>query len=184
MRALFIFWCLATLTACGPITITLPYHPVTTEEVKGTLEVKKFSYNPSGTNIKQNQIRNTAAGTCLLTENIDDFFTNAVKRELRQAGLSLKSGAACHITGELHEFTIDDLGFSATYITKAYYYVKRIDGRVEYESQKEVSFDTSKFVVADVLYANLNKVVSDNIGKMLSDQAFQKAVERCNAAAE
>jgi len=161
---------------CSPVMVSLPYNPATTAEINANIEVDKFEYQPSKPEIKQNQIRTTAMGTTLLTENVDDFFTNAVKREFRQAGISLKPGAKCKVAGEVNDFAVDDLGYSATYITNVHYSVMNSNGAILYDNIEEVKFNTSKFVVAQVIYANLNKVISDNINKLLTNPDFINVV--------
>lgn len=173
LLATFAIFVLFNLTACGPIMFTLPYQPVTTAELQGNVDVQKFSYTPKE-GVKPNQIRNTAAGTMLLTENADDYFTNAVKREFRQAGISLKQGAQCTLSGELNDFAVDDLGYSVTHISNAHYILSDTRGKVLYDSIFDVKFDGSKFVVVQVIMANLNKTIADNINKLLADPDFQK----------
>jgi len=171
--ALFLF-SVVLLAGCAPIMVSLPYQPVTTEEIKGGVQVAQFSYFPKE-GVQKNQIENTAAQTMLLTENVADFYTSAVSRELRQAGVSLKG--QCVVTGEINRFLVDDLGFSCTYLTDVRYILQDKDKKVLFDSNYKVEFTTSKFVVAQVIYANLNKVVSDNIVQLLKDKNFSNAVE-------
>ena len=51
------------------------------------------------------------------------------------------------------------------------------DNKVLFDSNYNVEFNTTKFVVAQVIFANLNKVVSDNIDKLLKDKNFTNAIE-------
>lgn len=171
---LFVF-----VTGCAPVMLTLPYTPVTTAEIDGGVKVELFGYFPSQ-GVQPNQIENTAAGTILLTENVSDFFTNAVKRELRQAGVSLRDSCRCTLTGEINKFLIDDLGFTCSYVTDIRYILKDYNDLVIFDNNYIVKFNTSKFVVMEIIYANLNKVVSDNIGQLLSDDVFRSIiVEKC-----
>ena len=154
--------------------VSLPYQPVNTEEIKGAVQVAQFSYFPTD-GVEKNQIENTAAQAILLTENVADFFASAVSRELRQAGISLKG--ECILMGEINKFLIDDLGFSCTYLTDVRYILQDKDKKVLFDNNYKVKFNTSKFVVAQVIYANLNKIVSDNIVQLLKDKNFSDSVQ-------
>src|SRR3989337_1811872 len=94
------------VSGCAQITLTLPYAPQSTEELKGTVDVAEFKYFPRE-GIAQNEIRETAAGRIHLTENIGIFFSNAVRREFRQSGLSLRPNGNCYLDGEVNEFLVD-----------------------------------------------------------------------------
>jgi hypothetical protein len=164
------------LSGCAQVMITLPYNPVTTEEIKGGLQVGNFGYFPKE-GVQQNQIENTALGTMLLTENVPEFFANAVRRELRQAGVSLKGDSRCVLSGEINKFFLDDLGYSCTYVTNVRYILQDKEKKTLFDNSYKVEFNTTKRVVAQVFYANLNKVVADNINQVLKDKNFINAVE-------
>jgi len=164
----------AVLCGCS-LTLTLPYQPTTTAELKGNIEVDNFKYFPRP-GVKQNQVRNTAAGTIYLTENVEDFYCNALKREMRQATLSLKPGAKCKLSGEVNDFAMDDLGYSVTYISNVHYVLTDTSGKALYDNIFDIRFETSKFLVAQAVFANINKTISDNIGKLLTDQTFSDVV--------
>lgn len=170
---------MVTLSGCGGVTLTLPYQPVTTAEVKGNVEVETFKYYPKD-GFAQNQVRNTALGKLYLTENVDDFITNAVRRELRQATLSLKQGAKCKLQGEINDFALDDLGYSVTYISNIHYTLSDNSGTALYDNIVDVNFKTSKFLVAQAVFANVNKAISDNVDKFINDPVLQKAIaDKC-----
>jgi len=85
------------LSACGVQFSMPPYQPVTTEELRGAVAVNEFAYKPKE-GVKPNEIRETAVGTILMTENVSTYYSNAVRREFRQAGLSLVTDK-CSLTG-------------------------------------------------------------------------------------
>lgn len=167
------------VSGCAQITISLPpYTPTNTQELNGAMSVNSFGYFPR-TGIQQNEIRETAAGRILLTEPVGEYFSNAVRRELRQAGVSLR-GKNCMLDGEVNDFTIDSLGFSADYITDVRYILRDDKQAVLVDNSYKAKFNTSKFVVAQVAFANINKIISDNITQFMNDEAVQKALkERC-----
>ena len=115
----------------------------------------------------------------LITEPVGRFLANAVRREFRQSGISLKAETAkCFLDGEVNDFAIDSLGYSATYITDMRYILKnRSDSKILYDNNFVVKFNTSKFVVASILLANINKSISDNIQQLLIDKKFISVAE-------
>jgi hypothetical protein len=167
--------CLLGLAACQA-TVTLPaYTPVTTREFAGTLSVADFTYTPPG-RTAQNEIRENAVGNVFVTEPVGTYFANAVRRELRQAGISLRGGP-CTLTGQVHDFATESLGFEVTYITDATY---RLIGPAEQsllERQFRVSFKTSKFIDATLYLGSVNKAVADNIAQLLADPSFRAALD-------
>lgn len=159
------------------IRFSLNYAPTSTEEIDSRIFVNDFTYHPKE-GIQQDEIRETALGRLLLTEPVARFVSDAVRREFRQSGISLKSTANCYMEGEITDFAMDSLGYSSDYITDFRYILKRKDNnRVLFDGSYKVKFNTSKFVVATVILANLNKVVSDNIKQLLVDPKFVKAAE-------
>jgi len=160
------------LAACGTVTVSLPpYTAVTTDEIDGTIDVRDFSYTPKA-GVAQNEIRETAAGRIMITEPIGTYYANALRRELRQATVSLRGGR-CVISGEVRDFAIDSLGFSSDYITDVRYVVSDSRGQPAYERDFKVKFNTTKFVAASIVLANINKMVADNLRQFLNDPQFR-----------
>lgn len=168
----------ALLAACGEITFTMPpYQPVNTLELKGALAAEDFVYRPKE-GVKQNEIRETAAGTVLMTEPVPQFYVAAVRRELRQSGLSLLSDK-CVLNGTIYDFALESLGYSATYITDVEYVVRARGGETLHTSRHMVKFTTSKFLAAPLVLANIQKSVSDNIAQFMAEPGFVSALARC-----
>lgn len=163
-----------SFSGCAQIKFTLKYDPQSTEEVSGGIKVADFGYFPNE-GIEQNEIRETAVGRIFLTEDVGIYFSNATKREFRQSGLSLKGN--CKLEGEVNEFLIDSLGFSSDYVTDVRYILYDGTGKVLLDNSYTVKFNTSKFVVVDILLNNINKAVSDNIKQLLTDPAFLSNVQ-------
>lgn len=171
LQRLLLAGILLTLGACGEVTLSLPpYTPTTTDELSGSVTVQDFTYSPKP-GVKQNEIRETAAGRILLTEPVGVYYANAVRREFRQAGLSLRDGS-CLLNGQVRDFAIDSLGFSSDYITDVQYTITGPNGQMLYDKGVQVKFNTSKFLAAQIVMANINKMVSDNIQKMMTDAQF------------
>jgi len=174
-----VFFVIAVLSGCAEIRLTPTYSPQSTEEIDGRVYVNDFSYFPKE-GVQQDEIRETAAGTVLITEPVGRFIADAVRREFRQSGLSLKKDdALCYLDGEINDFAMDSLGYSTDYITDIRYILKKASNdKILYDNNFQVKFNTSKFVVAAVILANLNKVVADNIEQLLIDKSFMTAVEK------
>ena len=177
LRTIAAIGCLVALAGCAQTVISLPpYTPTGTEELSGGVNVQEFKYS-SKKGTADNVIHTTTAGIFQLTEPVGSYITNAVRREFRQAGLSIKTGNRCTLDGEIKDLTIDDLGFSASYISDFRYVLMDQDKKALLDKDYKVKFDTTKFVVADVLFANINKVIASNIDQLMTDEAFQKTVE-------
>lgn len=160
-------------------TITLPpYTPISTEELSGAVSVNDFKYFPKG-NMAQDVIHTTTMDTVHVTDSVPAYITNAVKRELRQAGISIKSDSGCKLDGEVNDFTIDDLGWSATFKSDIRYILWDRDQKPLLDNTYQDSFKTDKFTAPELVLASINKMVSDNVGKLMSDPAFQEALDHC-----
>lgn len=174
---------LTLLVGACEIKFTMPaYQPVTTEEMKGAISVPEFEYSPKP-GVKPNEIRETAAGTVLMTEPVATYFTNAVRRELRQAGLSLISDR-CTLTGTVHDFAVESLGFEATYMTDVEYRLQGAAPGSSHTGRYQVKFSTNKFVDASIFVANVQKSISDNIAQLFADPAFRAASARCRGSVQ
>ena len=174
MRLILFLICWIGFSACAQVKVTLKYDPQSTEEIPGRVKVNDFGYFPEA-GIQQNEIRETAIGRVFLTEDVGLYFSNAVRREFRQSGISLKGD--CKLDGEVNEFLIDSLGFSSDYHTDVRYILYDNSGKALLDNSYTVKFNTSKFVVADILLNNLNKVMSDNIKQLITDPAFFTSVK-------
>ncbi len=167
---------LTTLAACSAKLSLPPYQPTTSTEIDAAVEVNNFSYFPKE-GVAQNEIRETAAGHVYLTEDVGTYFANAVRREMRQANMSIQS-KNCTLDGEVNDFATDSLGYSVDYITDVRYILRRTDNqKTLFDNTYTVKFNASKFVVADVFFANINKMVSDNIDQLLKDSVFVTTTE-------
>ena len=167
---------LALLLGACTATVALPgYQSVTSEELTGSVTVREFAYTPRA-GVQQNEIRETAVGRVFVTEPVGAYFAGAVRRELRQAGVTLRDGA-CVLDGTIHDFAVESLGFEATYITDVTYRLSRPDGTQLVDLPVRVSFKTSKFIDASLILAAIGRSVSDNIATLLKDPSFRTALE-------
>jgi uncharacterized lipoprotein len=170
---------IAGLTALGACSTTMtlpPYTPVTTAELAGATRVREFKYFPKS-KVPDDLIHTTASETLHVTDSVPDYYTNAVRREFRQAGLSLKPESKCKLDGEINDFTIDDIGFSIDWISDVRYILYDANDKPLLDTTYQTKFNTDK--VAGGL-ASVNKMISDNVGQLIADPAFVKALsERC-----
>lgn len=166
------------LTGCATPKIALEYRPSTTQELSGNLAVNTFTYHPKE-GVKQDQIPNTAlGGGVFLTEPIGEFVTNAVRRELRQSGVSLKN-SNCTLSGEINQILLDDLGFTVNYVSDIRYILYQKNEKVLLDNSYKVVLEKlTKFVTPEIILQNINKMFSENIEKMMGDPAFKEALKK------
>lgn len=173
-RLILFLICWIGFSGCAQVKLTLKYDPQSTEEISGSMKVGTFGYFPEE-GVQQNEIRETALGRIFITEDVGVYFSHAAKREFRQAGISLKG--SCKLEGEVNEFLIDSLGFSSDYLTDVRYILYDESGKVLLDNNYTVKFNTTKFVVAQLILDNINKAVSDNIKQLMTDPAFLSSVQ-------
>lgn len=163
----------ALLAGCGGGKLPLNYSPSSVMTVGGSATVGSFRYAPyeQGT-VKRNQIRNTAIGSIVFESDVDQFFRDAVFKELRFVGVRLDNPDLV-IGGDIEEFLIDDLGYSIDWTLKVRYVVTDKTGTLRYEDVHTTQRKTAKF--ANVFGA-LNETIKFNIEEMMKDPAFLKAI--------
>ena len=164
----------AVISACS-VSVTVPYTPGGISEVSGQIEVSEFAYEPpEGT--KPNQLPNTAAGKIFMTEPVSEWVSNAVRRELRLAGISSRGDMLCTLGGAVNEFSLDDLGFDVDYVSDIDYTLYAQDDSMLMERNYHVAFKVAKFLETSV-FASISKMVSDSISQLLADPEFVSTVE-------
>lgn len=160
------------LSGCAT-TIPVNYAPSSTMSIKGGTAVGDFAYLPAASGaVKPNQIRNTAIGNAMFEQNIDAMFRDAVFKELRFVGVDVNDPDT-HLTGEIQEFLIDDLGYSIDWTIRTKYTVTGADG-MRYEAVKETKRNTNKFVN---VFGALNETIKLNIESALQDPQFLAAIQ-------
>ena len=179
MKRLLFISLTVLLTGCVSPKVALNYDAQSTLEFDAAVTVTPFNYQRAST-VRPNQIPNTAIGEGLFTpEPIAVFFSDAVRKELRQSGISLSGN--CELTGSITRLLVDDFGFSVDYLISVDYRLG--DGKGNALLSQAVNTELtnmSKFVAAQALMNNLNKMFSDNIMRFISTQAFNDIVEeRC-----
>lgn len=178
MKAFIPLAAAALLAGCAAPKIAVEYRPQTTLEIDGSVKVNEFSYFPKK-GVPNTVIPNTALGAGLqLPEPVSTFFSNAVRRELRQAGMSLK-GTNCKLDGEVNQILIDDLGFTVDFVADVRYILRTNDNKLLADIDAKTGlYKMEKFVPVDVIFTNLNKMFSDNIQDFMKNKQFQTQVEQ------
>ena len=175
MKKLTTLAILVLLTGCASPKLSLDYRPQSTMELDGAIRVGQFEYKRA-TDVADNQIPNTALGSGLYTpQPIGEFFEDAVRKEFRQSGLSLNS-QECELTGVISKLIVDDLGFSVDYRISVDYRLSNNSTTMLNEQVSTELPEMSKFVSAEVVLNNINKMFSDNILMLMSKSNFNKAL--------
>lgn len=110
VAALFIMACLSS--GC-PRVLHLDYQPSNSLKGTGPVQVAPFLYagNPTGL-VKQNELESSSrhVEALYLSEDIGEFFTNAVRKELAFSGYNMQSGEARIVSGTIEHFFLEYVG--------------------------------------------------------------------------
>lgn len=158
------------VTGCTSAPATVHYLPSSTMSIVGEVKIGNFKYSPGENNkkIKANQIRNTALGTILLENNIDDHFEVALFSESEFVGLEVKE-CDNEVSGDIIEFLIDDLGYSIDWTLEVNYVLKGSDGNDCYNKIHKIEKNSDKFTNS---LGVLKEVMKLNIEEALKDEDF------------
>ncbi len=103
----------ALLCAGCPRVLYLDYRPSTPIKGKGPVQVAAFAYagHPTGL-MNQKELESGARNTerLYLSQNIGDFFTGALVKELAFAGYDLAPDADRAVSGMIEQFFLDYVG--------------------------------------------------------------------------
>ncbi|WP_374374448.1 hypothetical protein [Dongia sp.] len=176
MRGASILIWSVVLAACTTVVPTPVYQPGTTQELTGAIVVEPFTYSPRE-DVAQDEIYYTMAGTWKLQQPVGAYVTQAVRHELRQAGISLAEGK-CRIGGDVKSIRLE-IG-SAAYAAEIAYSVSSPGGRFERLVASRVGnirlYDTGDAA------AFLNQTISQNIDELLRDESFRATLrDECAA---
>jgi uncharacterized lipoprotein len=164
---------LLMFTGCTPKHV-INYAPSSVLTVNGNTSIGQFNYLPAKNgNVKMNQIKNTALGSIMFEQNINDVFQKAVFSELRLVGVNVNSNKNILI-GNINEFLIDDIGFSIDWTVDVNYIVKRKkSNKVCFNKTKIIHKNTPKFSNP---FGALNEVIKLNIEELMKDPNFKKCI--------
>ena len=90
------------------------------------IDIAPFVYIPlvEGKVKLANQIRNTAAGSIHISSDVAEFVRRVNALEFEKTGIQLSDKSKIRVSGEIVEFYIDDLGYSATVHYSVKYIIK------------------------------------------------------------
>jgi hypothetical protein len=110
VAALFVLACLSV--GC-PRVLHLDYQPSNSIRGNGTVEVAPFLYtgHPTGL-VKQKELESSSRNVeaLYLSQDIGEFFTNAVRQELAFSGYQVQPGEARIVSGTVEQFFLDYVG--------------------------------------------------------------------------
>lgn len=99
-------------TACTTL-LTPQYVPHVKDRLGGTVSVGNVTYVPfERGEFDANQIDDSTVGNVILSEDIGDFVANALRSELRAAGVDVSAGADRTISAQVEHFKAGTAGFS------------------------------------------------------------------------
>ena len=162
--------------ACAPAPLPISYSPSSAMSATGNVTVGTFRYEPAVKGqVAANQFRNTAMAGVKVDHNIDEFFRDAVFKELRFVGVKVDAGSKRVLSGDIHDYLIDDLGFSVDWTVDVTYSVTDgADGKPIYTAEKVTKSHTAKFANA---FATMNEQIKLNVEQLLKDPAFLDAIK-------
>lgn len=103
----------ALLAAGCPRVLHLDYQPSNSIKGNGAIEVAPFLYagHPTGL-VKQKELESSARNVeaLYLSQNIGEFFTNAVRQELAFSGYHVQPGETRVLSGTVEHFSLDYVG--------------------------------------------------------------------------
>jgi hypothetical protein len=103
----------ACLSSGCPRVLYLEYHPSNPLKGKGPVQVTPFFYaGQSRGLVKQKQLQSGSRDveSLYLSQDIGEFFTNAVRKELGFSGYNVQSGEARIVSGTIEKFFLDYIG--------------------------------------------------------------------------
>jgi len=110
VAALLIVACVSS--GC-PRVLYLDYHPSNSLKGSGTVQVAPFLYAGHSTGlIKQKELESNSSNVevLYLSQDISEFFTNAVKKELVFSGYTVQPGQERIVSGTIEQFFLEYVG--------------------------------------------------------------------------
>lgn len=165
---------LLLLPGCATPKVPLNYAPSSASAATGSVSVTTFKYLPAEIGkVESCQVRNTALGNIKFDQDVNQYFRDAVFKELRFVGIKVDDKTRL-LSGEIEDFLIDDLGHNVDWTLTVKYFIKDAqNGSVLYESAKTIQRRTAKFAN---FYGSLNEIIKLNVEELIKDEAFIKTI--------
>ena len=124
----------ACLSSDYPQVLYLDYQPSNSLKGNGTVQVAPFLYagHPTGL-MKQKKLESSSRDVeaLYLSQDIGEYFANAVRRELAFSGYQVEPGEARIVSGTIEHFFLDYVGeVEQRFEIRATFNVKRTDAAV------------------------------------------------------
>lgn len=143
-------------------------------ETKAQIFVEEFNYTPPHL-LTHAQIKINSLESMIFPASLGVYYQKAVEKEFRFSGISVKEGK-CRLKGKLNKLHILN---SNTVMVEANYVLHDRANKIAYseshEAKSEKNYRYSPYAYA----SDVNTAISKNIGKLLSDEKFIKALKRC-----
>lgn len=171
MRCVLMVCAIVGLASGCSVTVPLPYSPESGYELDGGAAVENFDYKPPRP-LPSNQVRNTAVGDIFLAVPVGTHVANAVRKEFKYSWLSTKADSDCYVSGIVYDFALEDLGFSINYKSDIEYVIsEKLTSLEIFRNRYKVNLRGAKGDPNTI--ENINKMLSENIGKFMADPGFQ-----------
>jgi hypothetical protein len=163
---------------CSQTLPTPTYQPASLTDLTGAVAVREFKY-ASRVPMEPNQLHTNTPATWLIEQPVATYFATAVKREFRQAGISIAADAGCDITGEIRDLLADPVGEKTG--ADVHYQLSKAgtmiwNGPIVTSGSMPWAWDPNDIMTA------AGNAISANITKLIDDPAFQSAVKQgCQA---
>jgi uncharacterized lipoprotein len=130
-KMIFVLAMAAVCAAMAGCAVTIPtgsYIPqnYVRYDNPSSVDIAPFAYLPlvEGKVKLANQIRNTAAGSIHFSSDVAEFVRRVNALEFEKTGIQLNDKSKIRVSGDIIEFYIDDLGYSANIHYTIKYFIK------------------------------------------------------------
>ena len=150
-RFRFALLLIVTLLAACPHVISLDYVPNNPYHGQGQVSVDRFGYLPSDrgqVGPRHVETNPQAAGRFYLSQQVAEFFADAVRRELMHSGYQISPSADLRISGMIERFYYDPVDVQEASVELIVRYTVRNQENEIYTQSARVLRKTSKSLLA------------------------------------
>lgn len=163
--------CLVILSGCAA-TIPVSYTPQNFVRSEGRADIGDFVYEPAEAGkVRPNQISTTALGQLYISATIADFVKRGTALELEKSGIRLDQSNAKIVSGTVHLFKADDLGYDVVWSYSVTYRISR-KGQTQPVFEKRFTPEnkkTGKFGLASDYSSSVNEMILLGYQLFISD---------------
>ncbi len=163
------------LSACERgVYVDVPYAAQNLLEIDAQVAVGEYSYTPQSP-LGHREIAISPLADAVMPDILGVYYQKAVQKEFRFSGISLKEGK-CRLRGVLHKL-LTTHGTSVLNIEASHVLYDEADNILYTNTHANARYLES--LDAYRITAQINTAISRNIGKLLEDEAFRKALKKC-----